>query len=135
MTLLSQQMMKEVSDIIDARLNHILKASNIQQLFKDVKELKMKKQDAEEIISEFEDTLKELDIPSSELLQERFSSIEQDIDNLVESNFIKEENLEELVGITMLKLMPNFNLKISEEIKKHFVSLAEYVIKHFKEKD
>ncbi len=70
-------------------------------------------------------------------LNERIVDVE-DITNDLESDLddvIKRSDMEELVGKTMLKLIPDFNKKIAMEVKKHLVAIAEYVIKNFKEKE
>jgi len=68
---------------------------------------------------------------------ETLSTFEEEINELKEEakRSVKGEDLRDLVGQTMLHLMPNFKLSISKEIKKHLVAIAEYVIKTFKEKD
>lgn len=74
--------------------------------------------------------------PTSEQISKRFSLIEKDIEKIKKKvEIIEEKELEQLVAKTLLKLMPEFKTKISNEIKEHLVLLAEFVIKNFKEKE
>jgi len=59
--------------------------------------------------------------------------VEYRLDHL--RDYVQQDELEQLVGKTMLELIPNFNERISKEIKKHLVVLAEFVIVNFKEKE
>jgi predicted transcriptional regulator len=67
-------------------------------------------------------------------VEDNTETFENDIHELNQEvkESIKGEDLKDLVGQTMLALMPNFKLSISKEIKTHLVAISEYVIKTFK---
>lgn len=94
--------------------------------------LNLKIVDCIEELSDFERRLDE--VPDIEPIRDRFEQNESEIEDIKE-NAVQKNELETLVGETMLKLMPNFNLKISKIIRSHLVSIAEFVIKNFKEKE
>jgi len=122
MAIFSREMEHELIKLIDKRLialeirktldTHRDVYLGIEKIMKEINERLV---DVEDIYRDYETDIDELK------------------DNVKES--IKGEDLEDLVGATMLKLMPNFNEKISKEIKKHLVAIAEFVIKNFKEKE
>ena len=60
-------------------------------------------------------------------------SIHKQLERL--EDYVQHDELKDMVGQTMLKLMPNFKITISKEIKRHLVTIADYVIKNFKEKE
>jgi hypothetical protein len=113
--LFSEEMKKELVKLIDSRLEIIRIFPTLDMQSKLIKEINDRLVDVEDNYNDFEN----------------------DIHNLQEDikETIKGEDLEDLVGQTMLRLMPNFNEKISKEIKKHLVAIAEFVIKNFKEKE
>ena len=47
---------------------------------------------------------------------------------------LKDDGFKQLIAQVMLSIMPEFNERISKEIKSHLVALAEFVITNFKEK-
>lgn len=148
MNILSEEMEKEIKLIIDKRLLDLTVLEDIKFLGEtrtaEFSELEINVQNNKDAISDIEFSLEELKIqfenlemetPTSEQIVKRFTPLEEFIEQLNNSNFVKHIELEQLVAETMLKLMPNFNLKLSKEMKKHFVVIAKYVIKHFKEEE
>jgi len=146
--ILSEEMEKEIKLIIDKRLLDLTVLEDIKFLGEtrtaEFSELEINVQNNKDAISDIEFSLEELKIqfenlemetPTSEQIVKRFTPLEEFIEQLNNSNFVKHIELEQLVAETMLKLMPNFNLKLSKEMKKHFVVIAKYVIKHFKEEE
>jgi lipid A disaccharide synthetase len=92
-----------------------------------------------EIIKLFEIQYKEKGVgntlANTRIAIQSIEEVIKDLNNRLVDTDKNVDEMETLVAETMLKLMPNFNLKISKEIKKHLVTIAEYVIKTFKEKD
>jgi predicted transcriptional regulator len=70
-------------------------------------------------------------------IEDNTNDFENDINDLKDKvkEAVKGEDLEEVVSNTMLKLIPNFNERIAKEIKRHLVTMAEFVIENFKEKE
>jgi len=125
----SEEMKKEFIKLIDNRLNE----TKIYETFdtyrdicvgieRDVKNLNDRLTDVEDISNDNENSINDN--------ENSIKSVEDEINDC-----IKQYDLENVVGKTMLELIPNFNEKISKEIKKHLVAIAEFVIKTFKEKE
>ncbi len=136
--LFSKEMKKGIVKIIDKRLQELnlnktldeLKDSNYG-IDKSIKELV---NELEEVRDTTVDNENALDDIMSE--NEIASLVERTMDDCVDEKMTQRmEEMEDLVSRTMLKLIPEFNKRISKEIKKHFVALSNYVIKHFKEKE
>jgi hypothetical protein len=130
----SEEMKKEIVKLFDKRL-HELKVKEALDDYRSVcmsidlrvKDLNERLVDVEDNTNDFENQLDGVATKHDlELIHEQLEHLE---------NYVQHDELEDVVGKTMLKLMPNFNEKISKEIKKHLVAIAEFVIKNFKEKE
>jgi len=125
----SEEMKKEIVKLFDKRYKE-LNISDILDTHRDVylgiektiKSLAGEIEDVNDLAKDNEN--------SRDDIEYSIKSIEDNLDDT-----IKKSELEDVVGSTMLKLMPNFNQRISKEIKKHLVTIAEFVIKNFKEKE
>ena len=114
---------KGIAEILDTHRNVYLGIEkSMHTLASDI-------EDNHDELQDFERRLEE--VPDIEPIRLRFIENEKQIEEIKEK-FISKDELQTLVGDTMLKLMPNFNEKISREVKKHLVAIAEYVIKTFK---
>ena len=133
-SIFSEEMKKELIKIIDGRLIK----SKVGETFdthrdvmmgieKNVKELNERLVDVEDNVNDFENN------QDSYAAKHDLETIYEQLEHL--SDYVQQDELEQLVGKTMLTLMPEFNKKISKEIKKHLVAIAEFVIKNFKEKE
>lgn len=72
-----------------------------------------------------------------EILDDRGFATKEDVAkiNAQLGKIFKDEQFKQMVAGIMLSLMPEFNKRISSEIKSHLVALAEFVLENFKEKD
>ena len=111
------EILSEIEDNHDA-ISDLEHENDVLQ--KDVEHLKSEVNDLTNNNSGIDDALAEF----NDRLDEKHERIDE-IQN----------SIEETVSSIMLKLMPEFNKKISKEVKKHFIALSEYVIKNFKEKE
>jgi len=135
----SEEMKKELVKLFDKRLNE-LKVTEALDDYRDacmgidlrVKEINDRLVEIEDNTNDFENELD--DKVDESTFNHKLNDLEQQVESMTNS-YVQYEEMEELVGKTMLKLMPNFNEKISKEIKKHLVAIAEFVIKNFKEKE
>jgi len=125
----SEEMKKEIIKLFDKRMIElkIKEAFDIQKdvligIEKKIKSLADDVEDARDMGNDNENSINDN--------ENSIKSIEDMIEDCV-----KQDDMEQLVGKIMLRLMPNFNEKISKEIKKHLVVIAEFVIKNFKEKE
>lgn len=118
----SKEMKKELIKLMDSRLE-------IMRILPTIESHKKLYHNMNVNVKEINDRLVEV-----EDIRDIF---ENDIDDLKQEvkESITGDKLETLVAQTMLKLMPNFKITISKEIKRHLVTIAEYVIKNFNEKD
>lgn len=122
MAIFSKEMEREFIILIDKRLKY-MEILNTLSTHRDVylgiektmKKLNSEIEDCHDEVKDFENELDELKTNAKEA--------------------VKGEDIKDLVGQTMLALMPNFNKRISKEVRKHLVAIAEYVIKTFKEKE
>jgi chromosome segregation ATPase len=131
----SEEMKKEIIKLFDKQYKVNGIADILDQhrdvyigIEKAMKELNSEIEDCKDEINDFDRRLDE--VPAIEPIKTRFEECEEELKVCV-----KEDELKDMVGQTMLALMPNFKLLISKEIKKHLVTIAEYVIRNFKEKD
>ncbi len=129
----SEEVKKEFIKLIDKQLvkSKIVEAFDIQRdvligIEKNVKQINKRLVEVEDIANDFANIV-ESNIDMSEL--------EQQVESIHNGSYVQQNEIEDLVSKIMLKLMPDFNKKISKEIKKHLVALAEFVIKNFKEKE
>jgi len=111
----SEEMEKAIIDLFNKRFKQ-LKIAEIFDTHEDVlkgieKTIKNVKSDVEENHDEIRDLQDEIE------------------------NYVKQTDLEELVGRSMLKLVPSFNLRIAKEVKFHLVAIAGLMQETFKEKD
>jgi len=135
----SEEMKKEIIKLFDKRLIQlkINEAFDIQKdvligIEKNVKEINNRLVDVEDIANDFENSI-ESSIDEITFIN-RMNELEQQVESM-NGEYVHNDELEQVVGKTMLKLIPNFNERIAKEIKKHLVSIAEFVIKNFKEKE
>jgi len=131
----SEEMKKEFVKLIDKRL-YETKISKILDTYKDVcMDIEKNVKEINDRLVNVEDDVNDFDYEMDKKVDEnKFDELEQKI-NFMKDVYIQQKDIEQVVGQTMLELIPNFNEKISKEIKKHLVAIAEFVIKTFKEKE
>jgi len=136
----SEEMKKELIKLIDNQIvvSKVVKILDQHEdvymgIEKNVKDLNERLVDFEDIANDFENA-SENSIDATTFNQ-RMNEIEQQIEGIHDGSYVQQDEIEQVVAKTMIKLMPNFNKRISKEIKKHLVTIAEFVIKNFKEKE
>jgi len=136
----SEEMKKELIKIINNQIvvSKVVKILDQHQdvymgIEKNVKDINDRLVEIEDIANDFENAA-ETSIDEITFIN-RMNELEQQIQSMHDGSYVQQDEIENLVSKIMLKLMPDFNKKISKEIKKHLVALAEFVIKNFKEKE
>ena len=131
----SKEMQKELVKLINKQIT-LTKVSERIDVHKDVlmgieknvKEINDRLVNIEDDVNDFEYNIdKKID-------ENKFDELEHIVNNMKDA-YIQHDEIEQLVGKTMLELIPDFNKKIANEIKKHLVAMAEFVIKNFKLKE
>jgi len=135
----SEEMKKEINKLFDKRL-HELKVSEALNDYRDTcMGIDLRVKEVNDRLVDVEDTVNELEHDMDSKLDEstlmiKIGDMEEQIESINDS-CVQHDDMEQLVGKTMLKLIPDFNQRIAKEIKKHLVTMAEFVIKNFKEKE
>jgi len=130
----SEEMKKEIIKLFDKRMIEL----KINEALNDYRDacmgIDLRVKEVNDRLVDVEDNTNDLENQFDNVATKHdLESIHKQLERL--EDYVQHDELKDMVGQTMLKLMPNFKITISKEIKRHLVTIADYVIKNFKEKE